>query len=43
MSLVCNAERHILVRDSTIEVAGNPTTTTLIFLFSISLENILQQ
>lgn len=42
ISLVWEAERHILTLDSTMEVAGNPTTTTPIFLRSISRENALQ-
>ena len=41
ISLVWEAERHILALDSTMVVAGKPTTTTPIFLFSSSLENNL--
>jgi len=39
---VCDDDRHILALASMMEVAGNPTTTTPIFLLSISLENNLQ-
>ena len=41
ISRVCAAERQNLVRDSIKGVAGNPTTTTAMFLFSISRPNAL--
>ena len=41
MALVCPADRQKRARASEIGVAGKPTTTTPIFLSSISLANAL--
>ena len=43
ISRECDAERQILARASIIEVAGNPTITTAMFLFNNSLEKALKK
>lgn len=43
ISRECDAERQILARASIIEVAGNPTITTAMFLFNNSLEKALKE
>ena len=42
ISLVCAADTQKRALDSMIGVAGNPTTTVPMFLFTISLPNALQ-
>lgn len=42
MSLVCAADTQNLALDSMMGVAGKPTTTVPMFLFTISLPNALR-